>query len=328
MVVTFVTAFVELAVKRKSRPELMSFARAGVLALPHPLVIYLQPELVPEVLEFRSRLGLAGLTRVIPTALQDIPTYAYYRDVQRCREARHHEGMSLDKDTVEYALVTNSKALWLQQVAEQNPYGTSHFGWIDFGIAHIARRGLPHPLRLPSGRLRILCIRPLLPRELEKELCPPHCYAGGCVIGPADAIRFFAACCVAHFEDLLGLGWAPNEEVVWARVASLHPERFACDYGHYEGVLSNLAGVRENLDYLAWLLGFLESHRAELESHFMRLRMLLCRSFMDGWIERLELGWRELLLGESFAELHANDERDQALLVPVAERTHPCHRFA
>jgi hypothetical protein len=41
------------------------------------------------------------------------------------------------KDTFEYMFVQNNKTEWIREAIDKNPYNTSQFIWIDFGIFHI-----------------------------------------------------------------------------------------------------------------------------------------------------------------------------------------------
>jgi hypothetical protein len=41
------------------------------------------------------------------------------------------------KDTIEYMFTINSKTEWVREAIDKNPYNTSNFIWIDFGIFHI-----------------------------------------------------------------------------------------------------------------------------------------------------------------------------------------------
>jgi hypothetical protein len=60
---------------------------------------------------------------------------AVYRATEG-RELRlpEHRGAN---DSCEYMMIGNSKLEWLQRAARIDPFATTHFAWIDFGVAHI-----------------------------------------------------------------------------------------------------------------------------------------------------------------------------------------------
>ena len=41
------------------------------------------------------------------------------------------------KDTAEYLAIMNSKALFVADAAEKNPFGTTHFAWVDFSLSYV-----------------------------------------------------------------------------------------------------------------------------------------------------------------------------------------------
>lgn len=61
------------------------------------------------------------------------------------------ENRSLTKDTESYIQLQNSKTEFLQIAIEENPFGSTHFAWIDFSIAHMFKN-----LTLSQKQLQIL----------------------------------------------------------------------------------------------------------------------------------------------------------------------------
>lgn len=70
------------------------------------------------------------------------------------------------KDTIEYIFVQCMKTEWVRQAIEKNPYGSSQFIWIDFGIYHfirdasILKEGIYHMSRCSYDKVRIPCGKP------------------------------------------------------------------------------------------------------------------------------------------------------------------------
>lgn len=57
----------------------------------------------------------------------------------------------LEKDTEEYIILQNSKMEFMNSAIEKNPFGSSHFAWIDFSIAYMFR-----DIKKSQAQLRIL----------------------------------------------------------------------------------------------------------------------------------------------------------------------------
>ncbi len=94
-------------------------------------------------------------------AYVELPDTAVFRAIEG-RELRlpEHRG---DNDSLEYMTIGNSKLEWLQRAARSDPFRSTHFAWIDFGIAHV--------LHEPRATLTALGkVRPRYP------LIAPGCY--------------------------------------------------------------------------------------------------------------------------------------------------------
>lgn len=140
---------------------------------------------------------------------------------------------SEQKDTKEYILLMNAKTEFLKIAIEANPFGSTHYAWIDFNIYHIfggkeqrvfellqglSRRTMaPYFLTLPG------CWNKENVNEsfLLNDICWRFC--GGFFIGSADRALEFDAYYTRYFEDFLRtkkkLVWEVN---FWAYVELAH----------------------------------------------------------------------------------------------------------
>jgi len=119
-----------------------------------------------------------------------------------------------EPDSLEYMLIGNSKLEWLQRAARANPFATSHFAWIDFGIAHIltAPEATLGALKSFEPRYPIIapgCYRrnPYNDAQIWSQICWHYC--GG-----------FLVCDAAHAEYL-------NDEFL--HCVSVESPRFSWD---------------------------------------------------------------------------------------------------
>ncbi len=119
-----------------------------------------------------------------------------------------------ERDELEYLLIVNSKLEWLQRAAKANPFGTSHFAWIDFGVVHILKTPVATLGALKSFEPRFPLIAPGCYRrnpysdaQLWGQICWHFC--GG-----------FLVCDAAHAEYL-------NDEFL--HCVSVESPRFAWD---------------------------------------------------------------------------------------------------
>lgn len=99
-------------------------------------------------------------------------------------------------DSLEYMMIGNSKLEWLQRAARSDPFSSTHFAWIDFGIAHVLREPCATLTALSNVRPRFPLIAPgcyrrdpYSERQLWSQVCWHYC--GG-----------FLLCDRAHAEYL------------------------------------------------------------------------------------------------------------------------------
>lgn len=137
------------------------------------------------------------------------------------------------KDTVEYILLMNAKTEFLKIAVEANPFGSTHYAWIDFNIYHIFSGREQRVLELLQG----LSKRTMAPYFLTlpgcwgkehvneafllNDICWRFC--GGFFIGSADRMFEFDAYYTRFFETFLReknkLVWEVN---FWAYVELAH----------------------------------------------------------------------------------------------------------
>jgi hypothetical protein len=137
------------------------------------------------------------------------------------------------KDTKEYILLMNAKTEFLKIAVETNPFGSSHYAWIDFNIYHIFTGREQRVLELLHGLSRrtmapyFLTLPGCWGKEhvnesfLLNDICWRFC--GGFFIGSADRMLEFDAYYTRFFETFLRekqkLVWEVN---FWAYVELAH----------------------------------------------------------------------------------------------------------
>jgi hypothetical protein len=119
----------------------------------------------------------------------------------------------VEKDTREYMLLMNSKTEFLHRVIQQNPFGSTHFAWIDFSIFYIftgreevcqkmlidmsKRVMMPRFITMPGCWIKDF----VLEYQLMNDICWRFC--GGFFVGSADLMLEFHEKVVEHFKTFL-----------------------------------------------------------------------------------------------------------------------------
>ena len=157
MSITFVSAFI-LQRTGHAKHTLNEYWRhfETLAASGLPIVLCLDPSLRVAGEDWCRR-----FPNVRVLAYRELADTAIYRAISgQPVQLPSHRG---ERDSLEYMMIGNSKLEWLQRAARLNPFATTHFAWIDFGVAHILSR--------PEATLAAL--KNFVPRY---PLIAPGCY--------------------------------------------------------------------------------------------------------------------------------------------------------
>lgn len=262
--VTFVSGFLDLS-QHENRPGWKTIddyleRGKGVLSLPAPLVLFFENESLDRAKALRP----AGFpTEFIPFTFEDCRWYHWYEQIASCIKQHPVRHSQVAKDTARYLVTIHQKIEWLQMVAERNPFSTSHFAWIDFGLF-----GLATTLRLTTEELLNEGIRKVLTQELPERhirLCElnfvkseivayrslyyaEHRWplAGGFVLATRENINWFVGEIRMEMEECLSRGIAITDEMIWGYILFHHRDRFDTHYGSWSSCLTNYGGALAN----------------------------------------------------------------------------------
>jgi hypothetical protein len=134
--VTLVTALFDLGSRQNTtRRPIEDYLNHGkyILSLPVNLMVYIEPKHVDWVKEQRKDNLI-----VIPTIFDDLPYYQKLDQIVRCRKINPILNANPNKDTPIYMVTIWSKMTLLQDAITRNPFASTHFGWIDYGLAYMA----------------------------------------------------------------------------------------------------------------------------------------------------------------------------------------------
>ena len=158
------------------------------------------------------------------------------------------------KDTVGYITVINSKTQFMADTVKKNPFGTTHFTWVDFNLSHVLFEG-----ERSLNYLKDLGQRTFIPTMFAIPGCWDHKYnnvnidhvterifwrfCGGFFIGDAESILKFDDLYKTKYPEFITanrkLVWEVNFWA-WLEVNSdWAPEWYAA--GHDDTILTNLS---------------------------------------------------------------------------------------
>lgn len=261
---TLVTALYDLARREPSRrrPAPHDYLAWGefVLGLDHELVVYVDPELEPEVRRRRDAHGLLHRTAIRPVPLEQLPAHRFLGEITAARQRHPLVNGNPDKDTPLYTVLTSSKFDLLREVLEERPFEATHLAWIDVGLAksavtdHALEDGV---FSAPGDGVHLLMTRRPLPSELADRghFLSYHWghIAAGYISGDAGSIAQLSAAATAEAQSARKLGYAASDEQLLTLIHQRCPG-VSFHYGDYPFVLENYHAARGSADNLLFQL--------------------------------------------------------------------------
>lgn len=244
--ITLVTCLFDIARRRtgashRTVAELLGYSDP-VLSLDQDLVIFCDPGMQRELAERRAAKGLTDRTKIVVMPLESLPRASEW--LPQLQTALLPATRNLAKDTPHMLLMGWSKPRLMALVAEENPFGATHVGWIDLGIAHAGCFPISPNSRpfddLPS-KVRL---HHLYPFDLETVSKPgfwdsTHCLiAAGWMLGDLEHVRQFAADFEREADTLLATGRASIDEDLLAVVVAKNPTAYESRRVRYPDLLN------------------------------------------------------------------------------------------
>lgn len=270
---TFVTCLYDL-VKRGSAQhrtvDWMLAKGAYVLELDCPLIIFTEPELEAEILRRRGGRPTQIVTAPFETLLGEARIVASVRGALQDNASRW-------KVTPVYVQLMWAKYAMLERALELAQ--SSHLGWIDLGIAHVAK--LPSVERNifanPSDLPRVHVLRCFNKREVDHpgywRNVQGH-LAGGLIVGRCDHVRRLITDFFGAVQRAASLGLAPLDEGLLSYVVGQHPSTFSYSYGDYEDILRNHEEMLHGGTHCKWI-----SEDAQLRGMSSKMELANMRVF-------------------------------------------------
>lgn len=238
--------------------KLEKYLKSGndfILTLPYPLIIFTDDDDIINCLkEERKKLNLLKKTVIYKMPLEE--TY-FYKDLDLLKELQtkfHIFNGFTDHETPLYIILTNNKMDFIEKSIEYNPFKSTHFVWMDFGINHVAEntnRIHDWIYKIPD-KIKQLCINPYLENICYKEMFQNiyHHMAAGLFSGSTQNLLIYSQLFKEKTKLIYQEDWYQLEEAVMTMVQRENPELFDLYYGDYQGIVSNYIHPINNLDLI------------------------------------------------------------------------------
>jgi hypothetical protein len=254
MTTTVVTAYFNIAAFPDGTSDLrpLSFymeKAKPTLCVPSPMVIFCDESCLEDIKAIRGDR---------PTVYMVKPFFEYdfykthYPIIKANRENKEWL-FNGTRQTCSYSLLMMFKIVAIQQVYEMDPFGSSHYAWVDFGGSHVMRsvaESLPAILENPSPKISFCYIHyrganelTMTSRFAEGGLCG---VAGGCITVEKSYVPQLYTGCMSIFYEMLTLKLYYADEQVLTYFHHRYPDLCRIYYGDYYSIITNYFGVRED----------------------------------------------------------------------------------
>lgn len=240
---TIVTAFMTNINVNKSRSydKYLIYGKK-ILTQPIPIVCFLEQQIFDDY--FADSIDLYPYTQFCIFERQDNYLMKYEDQMKNF----HVFSDNPDKDTPAYMFTQCHKTEWVKMAIEINPFKTTDFVWVDFGIYHMIQNDMEFALYLEQlVRKKYDFVRIASCVDLESE-CKVDIYrqitwyfAGSIFGGSGDRLIEFANVMKSNCLDIIGnqnhLMWEIN---IWYLIYKQYPQLF-CPYhsNHDVSILKN-----------------------------------------------------------------------------------------
>jgi len=317
---TLITGLFDLQRREASgRRGIEEYFRCGefTLGLDQDIIFFCDPELAGRISNERRQRERSQRTHIVPIILENLSTAKYLEPIKQGRPASN---LNIVKDTPGYTLVGWSKFELVERAAVLNPFGASHLGWIDFGIAHVTKlddRASIEPFANPPENVRMHMLRYFDETDVRSydywDYRRGH-LAGGFFLGGIQGMLALSASFWTMAETALANKYSPTEDCIMPVIAAQQPGCFSFSYGDYEDVFRNHIRVRGGGQHL--LFQMKDARGRHAWHHNIAIGREVVASHSEGTFECHE-GILEDLIMEYYTAAYYGSTKDEARKVAL-----------
>ena len=262
---TLVTGYFDLTKKSDASAELCARPATfflddhgmGTLGLDQNLIIACEPANEAKIWSMRPK-HLHARTRVLVQEFEDFPL-SRYRD----RVIQNRGGSpwcpTHPRSTASYYLFCMARYAMLKQTIAQNPFGSTHFAWVNIDIERMGFKNLVHldeALAVQRDRFST-CFIDYVPKNVVQNLdvffggkaCLGRCtMCSGFFTGNAHFMRDFCDRIETEFVRCLEAGYGHSDEQLFPLVYFAEPGLFDWYIGDYSEMVTNYARVYDRAE--------------------------------------------------------------------------------
>lgn len=218
----------------------------STLMLDQNMVVFCEPHTYEYIRAKRSE-NLQSKTRYVVMNFEDFPM-CKYRELMN--ENRRRVPENDDRNTVSYYLLCMARYAMLKQAIADNPFGSTHFLWLNICIERMGIRNvreLPRVFQVQRDKFSTCYIDYQPPENyLENVMRWGRCsMCSGFFTGNAHYMKEFCDRIEDKFIECAKLGYGHADEQLFSLVYFDKPDIFEVYYGDYTEMITNYEWVKE-----------------------------------------------------------------------------------
>lgn len=223
----------------------IDFSKKFLLNLPFPIIFFVDDNeiTINSILNARKENNLINKTFIFVNDFENTYFYKHLSRLQELQTQFHIINGEIEHETPLYVILNNNKFDCVDKAIEKNPFKSSHFIWMDFGINHVSQSNdvIYQWIDKVPDKIKQMCINPYTENVPYKEyfMFIYHNMAGGLFSGSAENMLKYSELFKRKTEEIYDENWYQIDEAVMTMVHRDNPDLFDLYYGDYTGIVSN-----------------------------------------------------------------------------------------
>jgi hypothetical protein len=220
----------------------LELASQFILKLPYPIIFFTDDEYVSSYI-LQHRESMMDKTYLYYEDFQETFFFPYQQKITDLQTKFTILNGDKNHETPLYIILNNNKFHFVEKAMEVNPFSSTHFIWMDFGINHCARQTekIHEWIHYVPDKIKQLCINPYFEKDERKDFFKfiYHHTAGGLFSGNIENMTKYIQYFKEKIDEVYSQNWYQIDEAIMTMVQQDHPELFEFFYGDYEGIICN-----------------------------------------------------------------------------------------
>lgn len=229
------------------------FAKKFILTLPYNLMVFTDCAECIDMVK-TERENYKNQTYICNKKFEDTHFYKYLERLEDLQKKYPIYNANLEHETPMYIILNNNKFDFMETAINLNPFDSSHFIWMDFGINHVAlnMEKIDDWFYEIPNKIKQLCINPYIENVENKSMFHNiyHHMAGGFFTGSKENLMKYIDLFKLKTQQIYDEEWYQIDEAVMTMVQRENPDLFELFYGDYNGIISNYVYPIHNIELI------------------------------------------------------------------------------